>query len=503
MLTAPFAASNSKLKTTVTRNEIFQLKYLNCPETAEGNIGMSSHCVSNRTLVHIEEELETDEEEVIRFACRDISATSNVRELLHELNEDTSHPVILELLHLLKRFDLIKKHYRMTKVEAEKLLKKTSKVISDYRYFVIDLSEQIEERDLESLVFLLKNDLKGGKQKIKTFLSLIVELEKNQLITPSNLEILENVFPTIQRVDLRNNILKFLKKDNANCGGPYINAHPASASCYRSSSASSVMIPQLLGSSTKDPLPVQETLSQFGVHDERYPVRKESLGFCVIIDCVGNDADMIQALFRSIHFVVQCHLYKNVAEVEEILHDVANMEQHRNHDIFACFIISRGSSDSLFCLDGELPGLSLERIKNVFTGQKCPNLRGKPKLFFLQNYFVCDIEETQEESFLEVDGPREDAAIRQRIQNYSRIPNEADIFWSHCRVNELELQRSSGSTSLYLRSLRDLLNEKETRKHRDLLDIHTELNRIIYAKKAGYSLQLRHTLTKKLFIYPA
>lgn len=489
----------------VTRDEVFcSKKYLlNCAPTAEGNIVMSSHCVSGRTLVQISEELESDEEEVIRFACRDLTSNTNVRELLSELNEGNSHPVILELLYLLKRFDLIKKHYTLIKAEVERLMKKQAKCISEYRYFMIELSEEVQEDELDSLVFLLKNDLRnGGKLKHKTFLSLIVELEKNQLIMPSNIDLLENLFETIHRVDLKKKILKFQQKDNAIRGGPYINAHPASASYRISSSTCSSVHPHVAGSSNIGATPVQESLLQIG-DDEKYPVRKESMGFCLIIDCVGNDAEMLQALFRSLHFVVQCHLYKNVDEVEEILQDVANMEQHRNHDIFACVIISRGNTDSLFCLDGSLPGLSLDRIKNVFTGQSCPNLRGKPKLFFIQNYFVCDIEEAQEESLVEVDGPSEGAVSRPWIQNHSKIPNEADIFWSHCRVNEFELQRSSGSTSLYLRSLRDLLNDKKTRKHRDLLDVHTEINRIIYTKQAGYSLQLRHTLTKKLFLFPA
>ncbi|XP_075685887.1 CASP8 and FADD-like apoptosis regulator isoform X2 [Rhinoderma darwinii] len=492
----------------VTRDEVFNshTKYLlNRESKAEGNIVMSGHFVPSRTqIVQIVDELESDEEEVIMFACRDQASNFIVSELLSELNEGNSYPVILEVLNLLKRYDLIRKHYKMTKVQVETLLKTQSRVISDYRCLMIELNEQIEEDELESLVFLLKNKLRNGeKLKIKTFLALIVELEKNQLVMPSKLDLLENMFQTIHRVDLKNRILKFQQKDS-NCGGSYINAIPASPSFNgKSSASSSSMKPQLECSSNKGAIPVQETLLQTGDCDERYLVRKESMGFCVIIDCVGNDSEMLQFLFRSQNFVVQCHLYKKVDEVKTILQDVANMEQHRNHDIFACVLISRGNSDSLFCLDGNSPGLSLDRIKNFFTGKSCPNLRGKPKLFFILNYFDSNIEEEQEQRFVEVDAPREDAASHQEIQKHSTIPNEADIFWSHCRVDELELQGSSGSTSFYLRSLRDLLHEKGNRKYRDLLDIHTELNRIIYTKQAGYFLQLRHTLTKKLFLYPA
>ncbi|XP_069589702.1 CASP8 and FADD-like apoptosis regulator isoform X2 [Ranitomeya imitator] len=515
----------------VTRNEVFSQTncLLNCAATAERKIVMSRNSVTSRTLVQIVEELESEEEEVIKFACQDLTSNTNIRELLSELNDGNSHPVILELLYVLKRFDLIKKYYNMTKVEVNMLLIRQSRIISDYRYLMIELNEEVEEHELDALIFLQKHYLRnGGKLKNKTFLSLIVELEKNQLVMPSYLDRLETMFQTIHRVDLKNRIRKFQQKDNAVCvGGPYVNALPVSASFLRKNSPAN---PQLAASSIKDATPVQETMLQAETcqsrgagrgeasgdlpwtshprcivpeqlfksadHEESYPVRKHHRGFCVIIDCVGNDAEMLDAAFRSQYFTVECHMYKKVDEVEAILQDVAHMEQHRQHDVFVCIIISRGNADSLFCLDGDLPGLSLDRIKSFFTGQSCPNLRGKPKLFFIQNYLVSD---TEEEGCVEVDGPQECAARRPQIQNHSRIPNEADIFWSHCRVKELELQRSSGFPSVYLRSLRDLLAEKKSSK--DILDIHTELNRIIYAKKSGYFLQLRHTLTKKLYLH--
>ncbi|XP_073407579.1 CASP8 and FADD-like apoptosis regulator isoform X3 [Dendrobates tinctorius] len=481
----------------VTRNEGFCQTncFLNCAATAERNTVMSSHSVTSRTLIQIAEELESEEEEGIKFACQDISSNTNIWELLSELNDRNSHPIILELLYLLKRFDLIKKYYNMTKVEVNRLLIMQSRIISDYRYLMIELNEEVEEHELDALIFLKKNYLRnGGKLKNKTFLSLIVELEKNQIVMPNKLDMLENMFETIHRVDLKNRIRKFQHKDNAVCvGGPYVNALPASASFPRITSPTNS---QLAASSIKDATPVQETMLQSADHEESYPVRKYHRGFCVIIDCVGNDAEMLEAVFRAQYFTVTSHMYKKADEVEAILQDVAHMEQHRQHDVFVCIIISRGNADSLFCLDGDLPGLSLDRINSFFTGHSCPNLRGKPKLFFIQNYLVSDAEE---EGCVEVDGPQECAAGHPQIQNLSRIPNEADIFWSHCRVKELELQRSSGSPSLYLRSLRDLLAEKKSSK--DLLDIHTELNRIIYAKKSGYSLQLRHTLTKKLYLH--
>ncbi|XP_068101248.1 CASP8 and FADD-like apoptosis regulator [Hyperolius riggenbachi] len=464
---------------------------------------MSFQCISSRTLLQIEEELESDERDVIRFACRNITSQTNIKELLSELSEIFVHGVpVVEVLCLVKRFDLLKRHLKLTRPEAERLMSQGT-AISDYSKLLVEINEHMEEDDLESLVFLLKADLNnGGRLKKKTFLCLATDLEKNGLIAPENLDLLERNLQRIHRTDLKNKILKFKQKGNTVQGGQYINAaHPAGPRSHVPSSVSSSSI--LNGH--KGSTPVQETrpFIQTEVMDDRYPVRHEPMGFCLIIDCVGNDAEMLERAFRCLHFSVQCHTHKSVQEVKEILRDVANMEQHRHHDMFVCIIISRGQTESLFFLDGCTPGLSLQNITHFFTGQSCPNLIGKPKLFFVQNYLSCDYEVEQDENLLETDGPICSEGGEERRRSSVTTPNEADIFSSHCKVNELELQRFSGSPSLYLDTLIELLSDIKRRKHQDIQEIHTELNRIIYNKQRGYSLMLQHTLTKKLFLHPA
>ncbi|XP_063788941.1 CASP8 and FADD-like apoptosis regulator [Pseudophryne corroboree] len=462
---------------------------------------MTSNCLPSSAILQIEEELDSEEREVISFAYREIALNTNTRDLLSELNETTEHG-LAEVLYLVKRFDLLKRYLKKSRTDVEKLMSTQSRRIPEYRSLFIDLNDQLEEEDLESLVFLLKNELKNaGKLKKKTFLSLVTELEKNRSITPENLDLLEKSLELIHRVDLKNRVLKFKQKVHR---GPYINAFAESATIpWTINQNSSCMGPRFETNGHIGAAPVQETgcVVQGEISNERYLVRQESMGFCLIIDCVGNDAEMLEHTFLALNFIVNLHKHKKVAEVETILREAAAMEQHRHHDVFVCIVISCGNADSLFCVDGGSQGLSLDRIKNLFTGQSCPNLIGKPKLFFIQNYFASDVEEGR--NLVEVDGLSQGTPRPERTQRGVRIPNEADIFWSHCKVDEMELRRSSGSPSLYLRSLVDLLSNKQKRKHQDIQDIHTELNRIIYSKRRGYSLQLRHTLTKKLFLHPA
>lgn len=481
---------------------------------------MSIHCVSSATLLQIEEELEAEERDMILFACRDITTQTNVRELLCELNEKFVHGIV-EVLRLVKRFDLLKKYLHMTKIEAEQMIMKQKRIVSDYSSLLVDINGDLEEEDLKSFLFLLKNQLRNIGNIKKTFLSLVIDLEKNNLISPENLDLLERSFQTIHRVDLKNKIHKFKQKGHTENGSHYINKIAVPPPIPRNQ-VSFPFKPVNVQNGHKESIPVQETSPiiqpiqlrhvpaasrapqlQAEANDDRYPVRPKALGFCLIIDCVGNDLAMLKEIFKQLNFVVRDETYRGIEEVKAILQDVANMEHLKQYDIFICVLISRGNADSLFFMDECSPGLSLDKIRNFFTGRSCPNLVGKPKLFFIQNYITNDCEVQHDGGSLEADGPTDSGAGQERRRSIANTPNEADIFWSHCKAAERQLQRLSGSSSLYLRTLTDLLSNPKRRKHQDIQEIHTELNKIIYSKQNGYSVLLQHTLTKKLFIYAA
>ncbi|XP_018094478.1 CASP8 and FADD-like apoptosis regulator isoform X2 [Xenopus laevis] len=445
-------------------------------------------------LLQISDELDAAESEAILFLCRDNSSKTNVRDLLEDIN-DYSSPIpfgLAEVLYVIKRFDLLKKYLHTSKATVENLLKSRSSIPFSYRSLMVGISEQLEESDLESLIFLLKDHMRsGGKLKNKTFLTLVTELEKMNLIHPGKLDLLEQSFQNIRRIDLKNKIIKFKQQQTAP-PPRYTNAFGVPRSNQRV-----LHVPVRPGKAIhfhKDSLPVQETGGFDQTEAERYVVRKETMGFCLIIDCVGNDASLLENTFKSLRFTVRTDRYCNVEHLESILKDVANMEQHKNHDIFVCIIISRGTSNSIFCIDSCSLGFSLDRIKHIFTGKSCPDLLGKPKLFFVQNYIAQEDEDL--DKMIEADGPMSACA------HSPKIPVEADIFWSHCKVAERYLHQSPSLPSLYFTYLSQLLNDVEKRKQMHLLDIHTELNRIICHRQEGCNIYQQHTLTKKLFFYP-
>nr|XP_005995450.1 PREDICTED: CASP8 and FADD-like apoptosis regulator isoform X1 [Latimeria chalumnae] len=233
-------------------------------------------------------------------------------------------------------------------------------------------------------------------------------------------------------------------------------------------------------------------------------MQSRPLGICLVIDCIGNDGAKLKQTFEALHFLVSLHSCLNLLCLKQILKETAQRRDHKDYDCFVCVVISRGTTDSILATDGKINGVSLDRIKEEFAGGSCPSLLGKPKLFFFQNYLV-EANRPMFWSMVEPDGFANGDSEMER--GAVSIPSEADILWSCCKVSACLLERSSHQESYYLQSLARVLCSGQKR-NMHLLDILTNLNAKIYEKNRElnsqeyFSLQLRHTLRKKLFFSP-
>ncbi|XP_032549133.1 CASP8 and FADD-like apoptosis regulator isoform X1 [Chiroxiphia lanceolata] len=479
-------------------------------------------CQVPAALIHqIQEELDKEEEEMMVFLCRDLApdlATADLREILAALNErEKLSPVGLsELLYRVKRFDLLRRILNTEKAAVEAHLTRSLRLIPDYRVLMVEINENLEKEEVGSLLFLLRDYTPRMKMaKDKSFLALVIDLEKLNLVAPNQLDLIENCFQSIHRIDLIRKIQNYKHKalmSSVHSQPVYVNARPASLTNlnlidppYNSGiqNGSKEKLQNGLNHTLAEPVPMSIQESGSASHkgtDEPYRMQSQPLGICLIIDCIGNDADVLEETFRGLGYDIHCHRYLNIATMKQTLLDVASLQQHRNYDSFICILVSRGSHQSIFCTDITCSGFPLEQIKNYFTPDSCPGLLGKPKLFFIQSYIVPENEQ-ECTSLLEVDG--NDKNIITKVI----IPRGADIFWSHCKVDASTLEKSSTSCSYYLRCLAELLRDPYIRKL-PISDIHTELNGRVYKWNETadpcqqYSLLLQHTLTKELFLFP-
>ncbi|XP_066178694.1 CASP8 and FADD-like apoptosis regulator isoform X2 [Sylvia atricapilla] len=476
-----------------------------------------TRCQVPAFLIHqIQEELDKEEEEMMVFLCRDLApdlATADLKEILVALNErEKLTPVGLsELLYRVKRFDLLRRIMNTEKETVEAHLARSLRLVPDYRVLMVEINENLEKDEVGSLGFLLRDYAPRMKMaKDKSFLALIIDLEKLNLVAPNQLDLIENCFRSIHRIDLIRKIQKYKASLCPIHSQPvYVNALQASLPNlslidppYHSGIQNENREKLQNGSCLNLAEPVHMSIQESGsvphkMSDDSYRMRSQPLGMCLIIDCIGNDTDVLEETFRGLGYEVHCHRYLNMSSMNQTLIEVARWQKHRSCDSFVCVLVSRGNSHSIFCTDHTFSGFPLERIKKYFTADSCPGLLGKPKLFFIQSYVVPDNEQ-ECTSLLEVDG---------NVDNISAkvtIPHAADIFWSHCKVDVSTLEQSSTSSSYYLRCLADLLHNPYKRKG-CILSIHMELNKKVYDwnttadPSQQYSLLLQHTLRKKLY----
>ncbi|NXB31390.1 CFLAR regulator, partial [Eulacestoma nigropectus] len=476
-----------------------------------------TRCQVPAFLIHqIQEELDKEEEEMMVFLCRDLApdlANANLKEILVALNErEKLTPVGLsELLYRVKRFDLLRRILNTEKAAVEAHLARSLKLIPDYRVLMVEINENLEKDEVGSLGFLLRDYAPRMKMaKDKSFLALVIDLEKLNLVAPNQLDLIENCFQSIHRIDLIRKIQKYKHEasvSSVHSQPVYVNAHQASLPNlnlidppYNSGNENTENIQNgsslTLGESVR--LSIQESGSvPHKASDDPYRMQSQPLGICLIIDCIGNDTDVLEETFRGLGYDVHCHRYLNMNSMNQTLLEIARWQKHRNCDSFICILVSRGNSQNIFCTDHTFSGFPLEQIKKHFTADSCPGLLGKPKLFFIQSYIVPENEQ-ECTSLLEVDGNGENISAR------VTIPQAADILWSHCKVDVSTLEQSPTSSSYYLRCLAELLRNPYKRKL-CILAIHMELNKKVYDwnmtadPSQQYSLLLQHTLRKKLF----
>uniref|UniRef100_A0AC11E7G0 CASP8 and FADD like apoptosis regulator n=1 Tax=Ovis aries TaxID=9940 RepID=A0AC11E7G0_SHEEP len=452
-------------------------------------LGITLYRMSAEVIHQVEEALDEDEKDALLFLCRDVAANAvplNVRDLLDILRErgKLSSVNLAELLYRVRRFDLLKRVLNMDTPTVEALLRRHPHLISDYRVLMMEIGEDLDKSEVSSLMFLMRDYT--GRSKIakdKSFLDLVVELEKLNLVAPDQLNLLEECLTNINRIDLKTKIQKY-RQSAQGVETNYVNARQAS-------------LPNL---SVKDPsYNLRHTV------EERYKMQSKPLGICLIIDCIGNDTDILRDTFTFLGYEVRHFLYLTMRDITNILRQVAQMPQHRDSDSFACILVSRGGSQSVFGVDQTHSGVPLDHIRRMFMADMCPSLSGKPKLFFIQSYVKSE-GQLEDSSFLEVDGPSVKSAeskARQPGAYQDLIHREADFFWSLCKADVSLLEGPSSSPSLYLRCLSQKLWKE--RKH-SLLELHTELNSLVYdwnskvSAKERYYVWLQHTLRKNLFL---
>ncbi|XP_050411126.1 caspase-3 [Patella vulgata] len=125
-----------------------------------------------------------------------------------------------------------------------------------------------------------------------------------------------------------------------------------------------------------------------------YTMKEKKRGICLIINNYfypedsygyrkGTDKDAMEltALFEDLEFDVREEKELKASEMEQKLKSYSQ-EIKDSDDCFMLFILTHGKEGYVQGTDGEF--VKIDVIKDYFSSDKCPKLKDKPKLFFIQ-----------------------------------------------------------------------------------------------------------------------
>ncbi|KAM4731503.1 CASP8 and FADD-like apoptosis regulator [Anableps anableps] len=413
------------------------------------------------------------------------SSVAFVSETLR-LKVDFEGEFIISVLWQLGRYDILKKVYKVGRNEIDKRIQTYGQVLPKFRVLMVTISDNLEMEDVEQIKFLLSRTLKIT-ENVKTFLEVVIELEKLNLVSPEKVELVEDCLRHISRLDLVKKVTAY--KMSAPTSERSLSVHLTAATSERSLSV------HLTAATSERSLPPRQS-GRATTQLEQYNFTANPRGVCVIIDSVGNDGGMLAKTFEALRFNILHHVMLGADEIFKTLNEISKHRESHNGDAFVCCIISRSIDNNLLGTDLYGRGLSVEMVRSLFLGDSCPVLANKPKLFFIQSYRVPKFDHLTREGNLEQDG-------YYCLPTYNNLPIEADILWSHCWTDESQLQQEQHH-SVYLKAVTDALSKAQRRKM-GLLDVQTKVNGAIYDHnkkhpEANYHCEVKSTLRKNLFL---
>ena len=188
------------------------------------------------------------------------------------------------------------------------------------------------------------------------------------------------------------------------------------------------------------------------INNESFVNQQERTGTAV-------DERHLTHAFRYLGYYVEVHREVDSQQMLAIMSEMGK-RSHNNYDSFVCCILSHGSAGYVFGTDSET--VSLDALTQKVDAQRCPSLRNKPKLFFLQ---ACRGHLTEESITVGADGE-----IR---LTPDEIPQTADFFFGHATPLGHVAWRDFNHGSWYVSELCYTLCEMST--YASLGDIMTKV----------------------------
>ncbi|XP_074856861.1 caspase-8 isoform X2 [Carettochelys insculpta] len=414
-----------------------------------------------------------------------------------------------ELLFRINRIDILTEQLSSSSEEMERALQIPGRAkVSQFRYLLFQLSENITTDTLKSFKFLLTKELPKCKLDNEiTMLRVLIEMEKKGLLAEENLKILKTICEKLDK-----SLLKKIEEFELEQSEMYV------VEGHGGQTGVSEVQDSLWASQTAQDCP--------GMHEEiqqadMYRMDSRPCGICLILnnhdftqaraevptlqtmkDRNGTDVDAaaLRRVFTKLHFEIAEYKDLTAKQIHQTIHRYRDMD-HNVYDCFVCCILSHGDKGIVLGTDGQQT--SIQELTTSFTGTNCRSLAGKPKVFFIQ---ACQGDTFQKGVHIETDSTELDYSLEADARfQLECIPNEADFLLGMATMKDFVSYRSTTQGTWYIQSLCEHL-EKSCPRGEDILSILTAVNQEVSRKndKVNHGKQMPQpsfTLRKKL-IFP-
>lgn len=143
------------------------------------------------------------------------------------------------------------------------------------------------------------------------------------------------------------------------------------------------------------------------------------------------------------------HTWLCLEDTHSVLRQLSQSQDLHGSSAFVCCLLSRGSETSILATESHGPGLRLDTIRQLFESLNCPQLMGKPKLFFVQIYEVSEGPSwtSQVDECLETDGGG--SLSRLQADAMKTIPVSADVLTCLCLTDARVLEREKHTSTFW------------------------------------------------------
>ncbi|KAF5897768.1 caspase-8-like isoform X1, partial [Clarias magur] len=454
--------------------------------------------VNLNKLHEIDEELTVSEVAALKFLCMNhlgrkrLESVNDAKDLFLRLSEQAlfdNELFLPDLLYTIARYDLLP-ILDTNRAEVSRLLKNRSSGVSVYRKMLYKLSEDITTENLRNIKFLL-DGLPRAKLVSATFLDVLAEMEKMEMLGEDNLDELENVLSKCSK-ELADKVRKFKntsgtrerdrmeiqnQEENRILSIPCqeeirslplplqeeLRSQPNMSIAETHSfsiETGSLSGSEMMVDTDSQPRPPSEPAPTNAINtDECYPMTQRPVGHCLIINNYnfedtsrlfnrrGTDADKdaLTEVFEKMHFSVEERRDCSCSEMLKVVKEFS-VKDHSKMDAFVCCILSHGEKGTVLGTDGK--PVPIRELTLPFA--HCSNLTGKPKLFFIQ---ACQGNDLQE-GVLRHDGTEEDEYEHDAEKaDIIRLPVEADFLIGMATVESYKSFRHTKNGSIYIQEL--------------------------------------------------